>query len=343
MYLIELEQTDVAKREGITIEEYIIKNKVDFDNKKSQRNNYLQSQVDGTKNYQNYIDISSLIQTQYSEYNQHVYSVIIRNAQGKDFLTFSRDLQTKNDLTIDYSLTDNILSTNKETKDNFDTFKEKLKKITNSIENINVIFILHIQDNNLPEFIQSTNYDNTLKNIYFYLHKTKKNRKKTDKIYEIKMRFILHLEKDSLDDSYSIDVAHMPIVTEETTGATEDGVEVEEAEEKPSSPVAEKEEEEEEPSSSEILSTGKKNKTKYTYNPDDIYASLEKYKIVNTSDPADSMQGEYLLGNEYGLNKEYQNLYKQIDTTQKYTLSGVVESMRSSLQTKKITWLRLER
>ena len=48
------------------------------------------------------------------------------------------------------------------------------------------------------------------------------------------------------------------------------------------------------------------------------------------------MNKEYLIGNPFGYNKQYKNLYSQVKDTDKYMLSG-----RLDTTTDKIVWLRL--
>ena len=82
------------------------------------------------------------------------------------------------------------------------------------------------------------------------------------------------------------------------------------------------------------------NPTTYTYNPADIHELLPKYNITNNSNPEDtSRNGDYLIGNPYGYNNQYQNVYKEVKGSKKYTLSGRFEKKND--QSGKIIWFRL--
>ena len=256
---------------------------------------------------------------------------------------------------------------------------KKYKQVANQITDINIIFILHIDKQEI-QFIEADIYDPSLPNIFFYIHKDKKKKKNS----YLKLRLVVHL-KEHTSGTYSINPIqglHKTITGDSSAPATKEEVasetEPEEASEaKPQAasetepeeaskakPQAASETEPEEASKAKLQAASETEpeeaskakpqaasetepevkssaikKTTYTYNPEDIYTLLPKIKIKNTVNIDDTMNGEYLIGKPFGYKHQYQNIYSQVGKSEKYKLSGRVHNVDET--TKKITWLRL--
>ena len=231
--------------------------------------------------------------------------------------------------------------------------KKKIKIILNKITKFNLVCILH-EDKMEVEIIKSDTFDEYKDNIYFYLVFLKKI-KEIKKGYEIKFRKIVN--KDDDDVIYGIyHKSELEVEVVSTETAEEPGPEIvsTEAAEKISEPepeiVSTEAVEEPEPEVKEVSTEVveepepeakdppvlESRNQKYTYNPDDIHALLKKFKITNKTNTDDNKNGEYLLGNTYGYENQYQNIYKSVKKGKKYFLSGQLNK-----KTNKIVWLRL--
>ena len=250
---------------------------------------------------------------------------------------------------------------------------KKVQEIANRITDINVIFLLHI-DNEPISFISSKSIDSSKDNMYFYINKHTTKLRLNIIIHNKDGKFaLLHSSSYQTEPSEETAVAtedttaQAPEAAEETAVATEDTTaqapeaaeEEATAEEATVTPREETESVEEEAQATEaqavtpreetesveeeaqaVTETEKKKSStynpKYTYNPEDIHTLLKKVLVTNTSKSDDSMNKEYLIGNPFGYNKQYKNLYSQVKDTDKYMLSG-----RLDTTTDKIVWLRL--
>ena len=68
----------------------------------------------------------------------------------------------------------------------------------------------------------------------------------------------------------------------------------------------------------------------YTYNPDDINKKLKKIKITKVSNNIEE-NGVFIIGNTFGENDIYQNIYEEIIGTTKYKLSGRYNNVKKTI------------
>ena len=226
---------------------------------------------------------------------------------------------------------------------------KKVQEIANKITDINVIFLLHI-DNEPISFISSKSIDSSKDNMYFYINKHTTKLRLNIIIHNKDGKFaLLHSSSYQTEPSEETAVA-TAVATEDTTTQAPEADEEEatvtpreetESVEEEAQSVTPREETESVEEEAQVVTETEKKKSstynpKYTYNPEDIHTLLKKVLVTNTSKSDDSMNKEYLIGNPFGYNKQYKNLYSQVKDTDKYMLSG-----RLDTTTDKIVWLRL--
>ena len=226
---------------------------------------------------------------------------------------------------------------------------KKVQEIANKITDINVIFLLHI-DNEPISFISSKSIDSSKDNMYFYINKHTTKLRLNIIIHNKGGKFaLLHSSSYQTEPSEETAVA-TAVATEDTTTQAPEAAEEEatvtpreetESVEEEAQSVTPREETESVEEEAQVVTETEKKKSstynpKYTYNPEDIHTLLKKVLVTNTSKSDDSMNKEYLIGNPFGYNKQYKNLYSQVKDTDKYMLSG-----RLDTTTDKIVWLRL--
>jgi hypothetical protein len=236
-------------------------------------------------------------------------------------------------------------------EDNMKNITTTLQNIADTITDINIIFLIHIDSNDII-FIRSDTYDPQKDNVYVYV-----NNETSSSPLPLRFNIIIHIKDNELtllhNKSTLMDTSQKKVgeaaatevatpqsqseaaVTEVVTPQTQSEAAVTEVA-TPQAAVAESVEQDTSKKISKKSSVKELSQQKYTYNPEDIHTLLKKVLVRNNSNSDDPMNKEYLIGNPFGYSREYKNLYSQVNDTDKYMLSG-----RLDTTTNKIVWLRL--
>ena len=239
----------------------------------------------------------------------------------------------------------------KETKTKTKLFSDEISKRIHK----NVFFIYH-KDTNI-EIQKPSNYQKSNDNIYFYINIGETNHpKKKIKFY---LRPVIVIDTDFIDsdteitksfthfDSFKIDDSQAATKQADTSPADTPPADTPQAD-TPQATIEESSKEDETrdelPGILELSSSSTSERPeieKYMYNPKDIHALLKKYKITNKEKDDDTMNGDYLIGFPFGIGSKYRNIYKIVEKTDKYFLSGRLEQNTDSKDSGKIKWFNL--
>ena len=264
-------------------------------------------------------------------------------------------------------------------KETYKQTKTKTKLLSDEISkriHKNVYFIYH-KDITF-EIQKPSNYQKSNDNIYFYINIGDSVRKKNLKVY---LRPVIVINTDFIDsdsdteltksfthfDSFKIDDSQAATKQADTSPADTPPVVTPQAdtpqadtpqedtpqadtpqEDTPQATIEESSKEDETrdelPGILELSSSSTSERPeieKYMYNPKDIHALLKKYKITNKEKDDDTMNGDYLIGFPFGVGSKYRNIYKIVEKTDKYFLSGRLEQNTDSKDSGKIKWFNL--